>query len=111
MKILEWVLLILCVLYGGTTIFAGAVQVKQKKIKMFSILMMIFGGALIILSSIKFNIGEYYLLTILILGLLLIHISSILNGRKLYGKIQIKHHIIRLVISILLIVLKLCYVF
>ena len=103
MDIYSWALLIIVIVYGGLTVFAGITQLKQRKISTLSSFTMILGGSLIILSSIKGTVLEYYTFYILILGLLLIHFSAINNGFKLYGKINIKHHLIRLIISILII--------
>lgn len=103
MGIISWILLIIVILYGGLTIFAGIAQLKQRKINILSSFMMIIGGILIILSSFNETIFRYYTFYILILGLLLIHFSAINNGFKMYGKINKKHHLIRLLISILII--------
>ena len=100
MGIYSWTLLIVVIVYGGLTVFAGATQLKQRKISTLSSFTMIVGGFLIILSSIKGTVLEYYTFYTLILGLLLIHFSAINNGFKLYGKINIKHHLIKLIISI-----------
>lgn len=105
MGIYSWILLIIVFVYGGLTVFAGTTQLKQRKISTLSSFTMIVGGFLIILSSIKGIILEYYTIYTLIFGLLLIHFSAINNGFKLYGKINMKHHLIKLIISILIIVI------
>jgi hypothetical protein len=105
MGIYSWALLILAILYGALTIFAGVVQLKQKRINVLSSVAMIIGGCLLGLSSIKEHIFGYSTLYILILGLLLIHFSAINNGLKLHGKITISHHFIRLLISILIVII------
>ena len=105
MQIYYWGFLIIGILYGGLTIFAGTVQLKQKKINILSSFSMIIGAVLIILVSIRENIFGYFTFYILILGLLLIHFSAINNGLKLYGKITIKHHLIRGLISVFIIII------
>lgn len=105
MGIYSWTFLIIVIVYGGLTVFAGTTQLKQRKISTLSSFTMIVGGFLIIVSSINGTALEYCTFYILILGLLLIHFSTINNGFKLYGKINIKHHIIRLIISILIIII------
>lgn len=89
-------------IYGILTILAGIVQLKQKKINKWANLLMILGGSLILTSIIPdFNLGIYILVT----GLISIHVSAINNGYKMYGKINLKHHVIRLCISTALIIL------
>jgi len=105
MGIYYWILLIIAILYGGLTIFAGVLQFKEKKINLLSGFAMIIGGLLIIVSSIKVNVFGQFTIFVLILGLLLIHFSAINNGFKLYGKLNIKHHIVRFIISILIIII------
>ncbi|MDP4087194.1 MAG: hypothetical protein Q8934_21770 [Bacillota bacterium] len=100
-----WALLITVFLYGGLTIFAGTVQLKNKKINTLSSIAMIIGGFLIILTSINENNFGYFTFYFLILGLLLIHFSAINNGIKLYKKITIRHHLIRLLVSLLIIII------
>jgi hypothetical protein len=42
---------------------------------------------------------------ILIIGLVAIHTLTIINGFHLYGKVNIRHHLFRFVVSIFLLVL------
>lgn len=103
METFSWILLIIAALYGGLTIFAGITQLKGSNIGLSSSLIMIIGGVLIILSSFPSMILGSYTIILLILGLIMIHISAINNGLKMYGKINIKHHIVRLALSILIV--------
>lgn len=97
-------LLTIGIIYGCLTIFAGFVQLKQRKISILSSTSMILGG-LFLIASITFNIFLNYSIIMLISGLLLIHIASINNGLRMYGEIHLRHHIIKLGISMVLVVL------
>jgi uncharacterized membrane protein len=88
-------------IYGILSILAGIFQLKQKKINKWANLLMIIGGILVLISLIpNINLGIYVLIT----GLISIHVSAINNGYKMYGRINPKHHVIRLCISIALII-------
>ena len=97
-------LLIIGIIYGCLTIFAGTIQLKQRKISIQSSLSMVLGGLLLI-ASIVLSINISYTIFMLAISLLLIHITAIVNGLKMYGRINPRHHVIRLSISMLLIVL------
>lgn len=103
MGIYAWIFTILVVAYGGLTIYAGYSQLKKEIITVTSGFLMIIGGSLIILSSYRDTVLDNYSLVILVLGLVFIHISAIKNGIHMYGKVNINHHIIRFVVSVLLI--------
>ncbi|MDF2869307.1 MAG: hypothetical protein K0R05_882 [Anaerocolumna sp.] len=62
-------------------------------------ILMITGSVLTLLSSLA--ILKLYLpyVIFLSLGLILIHITSVLNGFKLHGKLNLSHHIVKFVIS------------
>jgi hypothetical protein len=93
------ILVIIASIYGALNIIVGGVGVNKKEINTLSAIIMISGGVLTIVS-ILVNI-----LPLLILSLLMIHLSAICNGYKMYGKINIQHHIVRAVFSILIILL------
>ena len=105
MNVFSVFLFLIGVTYSIFTILAGTVQLKQKKINIWASLSMIIGG-LLILVSIALNLAmKTNVIYILIIGLILIHISAINNGYKMYGKINPKHHMVRLCISIVIIIL------
>ena len=72
-------------------------------------ILMIAGSVLTLLSSLA--ILKLYLPYVILLssGLILIHITSILNGYKLHGKLNLSHHIVKFVISAIIIFLF-CYI-
>jgi len=105
MNVVVICLFIIGILYSGLTILAGSTELKEKNINLWSCLFMIIGGIIIILSIIFKNLSMIYMFILLITGLIMIHIAAIRNGLKMYGKLNLKHHLVRLGISILIIVL------
>ncbi|MDD3224992.1 MAG: hypothetical protein PHX70_09900 [Clostridium sp.] len=101
------ILLLITVLYGGVTFLGAVSQLKEQKLNNWSAFSMIIGSVFIIISTIFNVIAGKNLLVLLIIGLILIHISAINNGLKMYGKIHLKHHLIRLVISVLIVMMYL----
>lgn len=104
---LNSVYLIVSCMYGILSIVAGISQLKNKevKIKLNCIFGVIFGGAMVIVSNLNMFIATKYLLYILILGLVVLHISAIINGFLMHGRLNLKHHFIRFIVSVLLLVL------
>ncbi len=96
-------LIILVIGYGGLTILAGSVQLKEKQINLMQCLIMILGGSIIIISIIFSYILMYHLSVLLIAGLVIIHLGATSNGFKIHGKLNLKHHIIRFIFSALII--------
>ena len=105
MNIFSWILIIGSILYGGLTFIGGVLQLKEREINLWSSIVMIIGGILVILSMVayisRYNHGIY----ILIGGLVIIYVAGIDNGFKMYGKITPKHQITRLVFSALAIII------
>lgn len=87
--------------YGALSVIASLAQMKVKNISKLSGMVMLTGGLLMILSIIlESNVSVF----ILIAGILMAHVSSTINGYKIYGVINKKTNLIRLVLSLLLIV-------
>lgn len=104
---LNYVYLIISCIYGLLSIVAGISQLKNKdsNMKLNCILGVIPGGLLIIVSNLNMFIATRYLFYILIIGLVILHISAIINGLLIHGKLNLKHHVIRLIVSLLMLVL------
>jgi membrane-bound ClpP family serine protease len=102
-NVFSLILLLIGVTYGGITILGAAVQIKQDKLNWWSILIMIIGALLVILSVVCGVVLGYDFICLLIAGLLLIHVAAINNGFKMYGKVHFKHHAARLMISLFII--------
>ncbi len=102
MNFVNSILLIISIIYGSLTMLAGILQLKQRKIKAWASLLMLAGGLLVVISTAhNLFLAEYIAIT----GLVLIHIAAISNGIKLYGRINISHHMVRLFISLSVVVL------
>lgn len=103
-------LLLIGFIYGILSMIAGGLQIKNLGLQS-SILpnISIFIGGLIVSVCSVFRIFTRVLnnisLILFILGLAVIQTAAILNGINIYGTIHIKHHIIRLCLSFLLIVI------
>lgn len=94
-------------LYSFLTLYA----LQNKEIVQKSVLRSlcgIIGSILITVSSIGLIRSSYIFISLLVSGLLLIHIFAILNGYLLHGKLNYRHHLIRLIISIIIVS---CYIF
>lgn len=87
--------------YGGLSVIAAVMQGKYKNVQISSAVLMGIGGLLMIGSM--FLSGVVALL-VLAFGAIMVHVSAIMNGVKMYGQINKKHHVIRFIISIALIV-------
>ncbi len=66
---------------------------------------MILAGLIVLLVPFKLIDKDLIGIILLALSLLTIHISAICNGMKMYGKINFKHHAVRLLLSICIIIL------
>jgi len=93
---------IISIIYGASSIFAGGVAIinnKKPGINIWSGVLMFLGGILVTTALMTKSIF------IVLIGLTSIHVSAISNGIKMYGKINIGHHLVRLIISIIIVVL------
>ncbi len=102
MNIYSITLIIVSILYGGSSIFAGsvaAINYKKTGTNVWSGVLMFIGGILVITAPIT------KLIYLIFAGVASIHVSAINNGMKMYGRINIRHHFMRLAISIAVVVL------
>lgn len=95
--------ILICVLliYMALMMFAN---IKNKDVSTSSKMVNLLGMIVLFLYLI-FLLNGSNVIILLTLGLVLIIISCIMNGFTLYGKIHIKHHIIRTMFSVILIIL------
>ena len=87
--------------YGGLSVIAAVMQGKYKNVQISSAVLMGIGGLLMIGSMF---LSSVVALLVLAFGAIMVHVSAIMNGVKMYGQINKKHHVIRFIISIALIV-------
>ncbi|KQL51471.1 hypothetical protein AN964_21145 [Heyndrickxia shackletonii] len=102
--ILLWIAKVLTFGYGALSTLAGSLQCRKRNIPTWSAIGMTIVGIIVMVSSIFVNIIPNSII-ILIFCFVLLHILSIANGNHLYGKINIKHHIIRLLFSLVIVLL------
>lgn len=63
------------------------------------------GSILILLTNIRLVVETSLSVISLLVGLVLIHTGAIMNGKELHGKINLRHHIVRGIFSVILLVL------
>lgn len=87
-------------IYGGLNLVAAMLQGKYKNISVPSAFVLGTGGLLMVIAVLM---EGYLSVGILVVGLFLAHMSAVMNGLKMYGKINKTHHFARFLISVLLI--------
>ncbi|MEW8993201.1 hypothetical protein [Clostridium sp.] len=102
----KFITLILIVVYGGISIFACAMAIRQSRDGIFPNIIMIVGSIVILFASITEFGGGNDMLYVLLVGLILIHIAAIIHGYKLFNQLNLKHHVLRGCISIIILI---CY--
>jgi hypothetical protein len=103
--IFGWVAVMISVIYGALTSFAGFSQTKEKRIQIWAAWGLVLCGALVISAGIMTLLDSPSALWILIVGLFGIHVLALNNGVKLFGKINPSHHLARLIVSVVLVIL------
>lgn len=86
------------VLYAALSMFAAVTQLKSSTRKDTSI-MMLCGGLLLVIATV-FKNADWI---VVIIGGILICIAAFLNGKR-SGNLHISHHIIRFIITLLLVI-------
>lgn len=97
--------IILAGVYGLLTLIAGAGQLKAKKIPVYLAADMMIAGLLMLGSIYLHDVNHSWAIAILIVGLVLMHSIAIQNGLLLHGKLHLRHHLVRLLVSILTILM------
>lgn len=102
MQLLSLISGILICAYGILNAFAGSTQLKAGKIQPWSARFLLGSGLLLLLSGISLMMKLPFALSILVIGLIAIHLLTVKNGLYLYGKLNPLHHLFRLVVSLVL---------
>ena len=89
--------------YRILTAFAGWSQTRAQEIQYWAAISMVISGLAIAISAGLLIAKVSVALYILIIGLLTVHILTINNGLKMHGKITPSHHIVRLMLSLLIV--------
>ncbi len=103
--IIMWAAALLSMIYGALTAVAGFGQTRAEKIQPWAAWGLVLCGAIVIAAAILILGRSSAALPALVIGLAAIHGLAINNGYKMFGKINPSHHLARLGISILLILL------
>ena len=100
--IATWSAAILALLYGMLNTWAGLAQLRLKKIHAWAAWSHAAVGLLTAAGGALTGLRSPAALWVLLAGLLGIHLMALINGRKMFGRINLSHHLIRLVISLVL---------
>ena len=92
---------IVSILYSVLMIFACVKS--EKPLKGNPVILI--GSLFVLLTNIRLILETPYTVTPLIVGLILIHTGAILNGKEIHGKINLRHHMVRGILSVILFVL------
>jgi hypothetical protein len=101
----EWSAAVLCIAYGMMNAFAGLSQLRIKKIQAWAALGMMLFGVIVVAAGILILLRTMTSLWVLLAGLVGIHLLAINNGLKMFRRINPGHHLIRLVVSLVLLAL------
>lgn len=102
-QILLWIGALLSVIYGLLTAFAGFSMAKIGKVQAWAAWSFVLCGILLVVAGVLAVLHLSFALWILVIGLLGIHALAINNGFKLFGKLNPSHHLVRLLISAILV--------
>lgn len=105
MTTLRMALLFVAGFYGGLMLLGGVSQLKNKQLPKAVNIGMILGGLMVVAVPSVFIEPQFLSIAQLIVGLLIIHVCALANGKLLHGHINISHHLVRLLISIAIITL------
>jgi hypothetical protein len=104
-RVLVWMAAALLTVYGTLTALAGLGQLRAGRIQAWAAWGMLLGGLAVDAAAVLMIVGPASALWVLGAALAGIHLLALNNGFKMYGRIQPAHHLARLVISAILIVL------
>lgn len=106
MQLYALVAILLNVIYGLLTAYASFQQFKANKVQPWAAVGM-FGAALALLGA-GFLLGESsaFTLPLLVVALVGLHVLAAANGLHMHGKIDWRHHLLRGILSLLLITLS-----
>ena len=108
MTFIHYLGMALALVYGMLTVFGGIMQIKLKEVPLFSTLgFVITGGVVACTPYLIFQ--SFYNVYLLTFCLFLIHVLALFNGYYLFRKWNIQHHIFRLILSVIIILLLLDY--
>ncbi|MBT3188253.1 MAG: hypothetical protein HN736_02980 [Anaerolineae bacterium] len=92
----------IALIYGAFTAFDALKAMRQEKLSLSSAALMGFIGLIIMFSSLFIPFQIQLAFYALLAGLIALHIVAIKNDLAMHGKINPKHHIVRLIISLVI---------
>jgi hypothetical protein len=104
---LRWIAMILSLVYGLLTAFAGLSQFRHKNIQAWAAWGLLVFGLLVATGGLLLLLSPGLSLPVMVVGLVGIHLLAINNGLKIFGKINPSHHLFRLLVSLTLLGLAL----
>lgn len=102
-QVFLWIAAILSGIYGLLTAFAGFSMAKIGKVQAWTAWSFVLCGILLVAAGVLAVLHSSITLWVLIAALLGIHALAINNGYKLFGRLNPSHHLVRLLISVILI--------
>ena len=105
MDILRIFSIVLLVGYGLLVALAGPQQLRQRRIQSWAAMGMLVAGLFLLTAAYLLWVGSAYTLTVLLIGLIAMHALAVANGLYMHGKINPSHHVARLGLSLLLLIL------
>ncbi len=92
----------LSLIYGALIAFAGVKQMRRQEISTGGALLMSLTGALIMFAATLLVFRIWLAFYLLIAGLIAMHWLAIKNGIQMHGKLNPKHHVARLIVSLVI---------
>ena len=102
MYILALIAGVLAILYGVINAIGGFQQTHKDKIQSWAAYVMMVVGLLIAGAGVLLTMNRPTGLVLLLVGLVGLHMITLQNGLHMYGKINPRHHLVRLVITLVL---------
>lgn len=106
MTINEWIAIGAACMYGGITAWGGVMQISRKMIPLWPASGMLIGGMYLLAAAVLI-IANPLVEILMIPGLVLLHVLAVVNGFHMHGRINLSHHMIRLVLSSIIAILLL----
>ncbi|MDX8366567.1 hypothetical protein [Cytobacillus sp. IB215665] len=90
--------------YGGTCILSGLLQFPKKLIPTWAALSMVISG-LVLIGTAILVVTNSVLFYVLATCLITLHLLAIYNGLYMHHKLNLFHHTIRAILSVVIIIL------
>jgi len=98
MTVYHWVGIGLASVYGSASAWAGFMEIRRRTLPAWSAAGMLLGGMLLAVSSVTaVRIPSMGLVAIS--ALLLLHLMAVANGMHMHGRLHMRHHLVRFVLS------------